>query len=424
MATLPTILMIPSGYKSGYYGVVYNVLPQQNNKVFYYQQSGNGTRVNSSGVIETNGSNLPRLDYTNSSCPSLLLEPQSTNKSRFSEYFQYAPLTGAWSRTNVTASSSFSTAPDGANTSTKITRTSTAAATGVNSYVDITGGYVTETNTASVYVKNIDSTHLLFRMESGATTSSYIDAAFEFATKEFTLQSSSSFNLLNLKVDELGGEWYRVSMTYQNSGYNSNKFWLAPSNSADRNSVTANTSVELWGSQFEKLGYASSYMATYNNTVTRNLEICYSAGLGVEVNSSKSSFFIDVIPFDIDYTQGVVSITDSTISNHINIYFIPSLSQIQVTSSGGANVTIPNITNLNQRFKILITFENNSFKVYMNGILKGVDSSASYPTGLNNIRFADPTNNNDYRFKGNVYDLRFYKDVILGEAEAIELTSI
>ena len=31
--------------------------------------------------------NVPRLDYTDSSCPALLLEPQRTNQNNHSEYF-------------------------------------------------------------------------------------------------------------------------------------------------------------------------------------------------------------------------------------------------------------------------------------------------------------------------------------------------
>lgn len=37
------------------------------------------TRVNALGVIETVSANVPRLDYSNGTCPSILVEPQRTN---------------------------------------------------------------------------------------------------------------------------------------------------------------------------------------------------------------------------------------------------------------------------------------------------------------------------------------------------------
>lgn len=415
MATIPTILQIPSGYKSGYYGIVYNVLPQSNSKVFYYQKSGNATRVNKDGIIETNGSNLPRLDYTNSTCPSLLLEPQSTNKCKFSEYFGYAPVSGAWGATGVTPTGSFSTAPNGATTSTKLTRTSLTSTSRLEAPVLMTGGNVTETNTASIYVKNIDSTHFLFRMEMGVISSNYVDASFNFSTQELILESSSGYTLKGLKVDVLADGWFRLSMTYQNTNYNQDKFQIAPSNSANRNTVTANTSVEIWGGQFELLDYASSYIATSNNNVTRNFDSLFSTTLTSEMSGSKSSFFIDVLAFKETST---ISLTTGNITG-ISINFDPGVNQIAIYGSG-LLYFIP--VDYSQRIKIGISFENNNFKIYYNGVLSAIDTSVAYPTTLNNIKFSDPTNN--LKFQGNLYDLRFYNNVILTEAELIELTTI
>ena len=417
MATIPTILQIPSGYQAGYYGTVYNVLPQSNSKVFYYQKSGNATRVNKDGIIETNGSNLPRLDYTNSTCPSLLLEPQSTNKCKFSEYFQYAPISGFWVAYDSTRTSSFSTAPNGATASTKLTRTSLTSTSRLEAVVAMTGGYATETNTASIYVKNIDSTHFLFRMEMAISSSSYVDASFDFATKQLTLQSSFAYILKGLKVDELADGWFRLSMTYQNSGYNQDRFQIAPSNSANRNTVTANTSVEIWGGQFELLDYASAYIATASNPVTRNLDICYSTTLTSEMNGSKSTFFVDVLAFK---GYSIISATSGN-TEGISITYDGSQNRFIISGAGISSSFINNV-DFSQRIKIGISFEDNNLKVYYNGVLSATNTSATYTTNLNNIKFSNGVNSD--RFQGNLYDLRFYNNVILTEAELIELTTI
>jgi hypothetical protein len=72
----PSLAMIPSGYKAG---KLYSVLPQDGAGDFTVDRNGTATRVNSSGLIEEVAANVPRLDYTDDSCPVLLVEPQSTN---------------------------------------------------------------------------------------------------------------------------------------------------------------------------------------------------------------------------------------------------------------------------------------------------------------------------------------------------------
>jgi len=75
MAT-PSIAMIPSAYKAG---KLYSVLPTNGDGDLDVARASSATRVNQDGLIELMANNVPRLDYSDGSCPSLLLEPQSTN---------------------------------------------------------------------------------------------------------------------------------------------------------------------------------------------------------------------------------------------------------------------------------------------------------------------------------------------------------
>jgi len=84
MATIPSIAMIPSGYKAN---KVYSVLPTDGSGDLDSARTSTATRVNSEGLIETVLTGVPRLDYTDGSCPSLLLEPSSTNLITQSESF-------------------------------------------------------------------------------------------------------------------------------------------------------------------------------------------------------------------------------------------------------------------------------------------------------------------------------------------------
>ena len=75
MAT-PTLTMIPSGYKAE---KVYSVLPTNGDGDLTFNRNDTATRVNKNGLIEQVATDIPRLDYSDGSCPSLLIEPQSTN---------------------------------------------------------------------------------------------------------------------------------------------------------------------------------------------------------------------------------------------------------------------------------------------------------------------------------------------------------
>ena len=73
------------------------------------------------------------------------------------------------------------------------------------------------------------------------------------------------------------------------------------------------------------------------------------------------------------------------------------------------------------RNKILVTFKENEFKFYINGVLRVTDISGDMPTGLDTFNFANVSGN--FNFEGKVYDTRIY-DRVLTNAEAIEITTL
>ena len=91
MSTIPSLALIPSGYKGGSSkGTLYSVVPADGTGDFDFTRSGSATRINKEGLIETVGNNVPRLNYplidgVVSGCPSLLLEPSRTNNVFYSQ---------------------------------------------------------------------------------------------------------------------------------------------------------------------------------------------------------------------------------------------------------------------------------------------------------------------------------------------------
>ena len=113
MAT-PSITMIPSGYKSQ---KVYSVLPTNGDGDLTFSRNDAGTRVNKDGLIEKVATDIPRLDYSDGSCPSLLLELTSTNLAIYSQDFSQSN----WSVFDVSKSANSVLSTDGTLNGTRLT---------------------------------------------------------------------------------------------------------------------------------------------------------------------------------------------------------------------------------------------------------------------------------------------------------------
>ena len=94
------------------------VLPNSANTDFSsFVSDTDGTRVDENGFITDVEANVPRIDYTGGGCPSLLLEPLSTNNIRYSEDFTQS----YWNKNQVVITSTNNISPDGTNNGTLLT---------------------------------------------------------------------------------------------------------------------------------------------------------------------------------------------------------------------------------------------------------------------------------------------------------------
>ena len=88
---------------------------------FNFERDSIATRVNKEGLIEVVGRDIPRIDYTDSTEGSLLLEPQSTNLLTYSEDFSQSIWVKNSTGTGTNPTLDFGyTSPDGSLNATKI----------------------------------------------------------------------------------------------------------------------------------------------------------------------------------------------------------------------------------------------------------------------------------------------------------------
>jgi hypothetical protein len=71
-----SLVVTPNGTKAS---KLYAIKPTDGSGDLVVTRETTATRVNSAGLIENVAVNVPRLDYSNGTCPSILVEPQRTN---------------------------------------------------------------------------------------------------------------------------------------------------------------------------------------------------------------------------------------------------------------------------------------------------------------------------------------------------------
>jgi hypothetical protein len=402
--TNPKLALIPSGYKTA---TVYSILPNNTDGDFTYERNGSATRVRKDGLIEELTVNdTPRLDWLNSDCPSLLLEPQRTNIQAYSENFSGAAWTPAFS--TITANSSIS--PNGELTAYKLETTSSVGS--LNGFLQITANTL---YTYSLFVK-ADTTSIckieLYDTLSGGASYKYGLVNFDMSTETI------STSLATASFDKLDGGWYRLKITATSPNP------LQGGATGVSISLTQAGSIFIWGGQMEAGGYATSYIENPSNVSgeTRLKDECLNGGDADLFDITEGTFFVDAVNFSPPLNgYNMITLSDG---NTNLVRFIYESSRIRTSVENGSSQQDYFITgvNGNERNKVAITFKKDEFKVYHNGVLKDTDTSGDIPTGLDKLNFASQSGTSRH-FEGKVYDTRVY-DRVLTEAEAITLTTI
>jgi hypothetical protein len=373
---IPSLAMIPSGYKDG---KVYSVLPSNGDGDFTFSRGSNATRVNKDGLIETVTGDLPRLDYTDSSCPSLLLEPQSTNLLPYSEDFSDS----SWSLTNSSVSVNTNISPDGTQNADTFTATNSSAQ--AQSVVLGTTGL---TYTNSIWLKRKTGTGQVY-LRGIENISTPITITDEWARYSFTAQSSNGLLRSGILLSNAGDEVY------------------------------------VWGSQLEQQSYATSYIPTNGAIATRYADECNSAGTSDTFNSSEGVLYAEMAALDDDLSERRFGISDGTSSNVARFGYTSASNRITAVVYNGSNQASlnydgANITDFN---KIALKYKENDFALWVNGVERSAETSGSvFNEGTLNSLNLD-AGNGLVPFYGKVKEIIYYNTALTDE-ELTDLTKI
>ena len=249
-----SLIIFPDAYKVG---KLYALKGDDLNVV----RAASATRVNASGLIELVGANVPRLDYSNGTCPSILVEPQRTNIT-----LQSQDLSSTWYTAGGLLDSNITTSPDSTNTADKIKADNT---NGIHVYQQTINVLNSIAYTMSVFVKS--SEYTFFEL---ADASNLKAQTFNLTSKTISAPQTNGFTpATSSKIEDYGNGWLRCSITYTTSSTTA-FFRISLSNGTTTSFTGNNTSgLFVWGAQLEAGSNITSYIPTTSASVTRNADV-------------------------------------------------------------------------------------------------------------------------------------------------------
>jgi len=353
--------------------------------------------------------NIPRIDYTNGSCPSLLVEPQRTNLLTYSEQFDNV----IWAKQNATVTANTTTSPSGVSNADSLIAS--------NGTANFKGLYTAQGSAApksfSFFAKKGNKDWAILLGYNG-------DNNCWFNVSNGTIGTIGS-NYTNAKIENFGNGWYRCSATLNTliSGTNLGIYVSNANNSTSCTGDGSTPSLYIWGAQCEAGAYASSYIPTVASTVTRNFDQISKTGISSLIGQTEGTIFFDGKLNDaLATTKMIFQLTDGTDNNRIQLSSFSSTLFMYIIKNNAVQLNISSaISNFTDNKKIAFVYSNNNFKLFINGALISTNTSLSVPnTSVLNIGSYSTFGQNNFL---NINSIQLYKTA-LSDTECIALTTI
>ena len=328
--------------------------------------------------------NVPRLDYTDSSCPALLLEPQRTNLVYQSEYY------GVYAPTRVTLTSNYGISPEGVQNAAAIFNTTE------NGRHNLNGAYFVATSGTSyvnsVFAKAGTITKMQLRLYSGGGSSiGFNDGVFDLTNGTATGTGAG--------IESYGNGWYRCYVVDSPTSSASNaRFNIELLDDLGSVSYVGSVTdyIEIYGSDISAGSYATSYIPTYGTSVTRNGEVSGGAGNTATFNSTQGVLYAEIAA--LDNTQSAsqyITISDGTYNNRLSILYsngAANMIRAFLRVGGSSQVDFSSsLTNQKDFNKIAFKYKENDFALWVNGVEVATDTSGSVSSDntLNDLAFSE-----------------------------------
>lgn len=385
-----SIILTPTGYSKD---AIHNVKPSSAPfGDMTLIQNGTTTRVNASGLVVDNTTDIPRIDYSKGA-GAILAEVASTNQIRYSEDFSNA----LWLTPGVTRTSSTGTNPRGE--SATIYAIQGAAAQ---------GGL--EANMASAATGNGVGVSCWVRKKDGVGTTNV----------EIGFGDSSSTSTTTVSV---GGDWQRIK--YESTGFTgANRFYI------DAEGIAADDTIEVWGAQVEKtagtgqLGRVSSYIPTTSASVTRARDNYLNGGDTTLIGAQEGVLYMEAATFANVGSKAIALSAANSAANRVVIFYSNTSNTIQGRVQASTSTTIPingTVTDNTDFNKIAFKYKTGDLALWINGSEVATSTTAfTFDAALSELAFDQ--GNGTLHMDGLVKQVIVFKEA-LSDSELTALTS-
>jgi hypothetical protein len=323
--------------------------------------------------------NVPRLDYLNSSCPRLLLEPQRTNLVFFSEQLNNA----GWAASAVVTANT-AVSPDGYTNADSVMESATTD-------YQIIGDPVTTTS-GTAY------TFSFFAKPNGRNFARVL-----FGNGSFPDNQSAYFNLLTgatsatasitASMVSYGNGWYRCIATMTSDANASDAAYFGPArNMTDGYTPyagNASLGIYAWGVQQEAGAYATSYIPTLGASVTRGADAASKTGISSLIGQTEGTIFGEMYTNPSGTESLLTWLRNGTAGLYGNFIFLgtnsSAQSRVQVVQGGIQQVEILGSALAVGWHKFALAYKLNDFAFYVDGVQIDTASSGTIPTGMNEL---------------------------------------
>lgn len=322
--------------------------------------------------------NIPRLDYTDSSCPSLLLEPQRSNVITQSEFY------GDYTNFGSTDTANQAISPEGVNNATLIqgdgtqpqiyTRSATITLSSAGAY------------TFSLFAKKGNNNFIHLSLE-GFTGSTNNEAYFDLDNGTTPTSGAS--------IQDYGNGWYRCIMTATiDAGDLVGSLVFRPTPSTSTifypSSGDANgKNIYIYGATLEQGSYATSYIPTYGASVTfASDSMQIASGISDLLPQGTGTMYIEATIADAVDTEGyLMRIEQGSFADTIFILRGANGNLGAYYRNGNSTIIFLEKINVADTFKAAFAFESGNSVLYVNGEQVGTSSVTYTPlTTYNDIR--------------------------------------
>lgn len=399
-------LYVPSAYNTG---TAYGVLPNDSAADFGdFARGSYAHRVNKDGLLEEMGSNIPRIDYSDGGCPSLLLEPESRNYCRYTE--DLADWNPNPSSSAVTITQNALIAPDGNKTADIISVSDIADGVYSKTLQSVAG----TSYSTSMYLKHVSGST---EVRLGITTNLHSGSGEKYIVIDLSNGSIVSDTIGSLavkKVVSVGNGWYRASLEGSVASHSGNSAISIYSGTSEPTEFSA------WGGQVEIGEYTTSYIKNLDNTefVTRSADSSYFTGeLQSYMDTSEGVFEVKAKALSNGggSESGRISFWGTSGNDRVSIvYSTTSDYLVLILKADGSDVISSSIlTSFTQdeTNTVKVKWKSGDIQVKVNGTVIYSNSSSFSLGGLERVSMCEAGYALDHRFEGHIYHIKVYDNI-------------